>query len=178
MGDRLSDSACANVHVCNGRSSESGRRARCSLDHRRKRAGAPDPCHGAGLDIERAPVAARFDDSHEADTSFQSCLETPSVPRRRPPRSQRQASTYAAIRPPTVPAGTSRLRVSLNARLDQDTLERFASTLETVLQRIDRAGACGVEGIGAHGAPARERRGASGSPQATEPGCGAEPHLR
>ena len=30
---------------------------------------------------------------------------------------------------------------------------------------------------GAHGAPARERRGASGPPQATEPGCGAEPHV-
>jgi 8-amino-7-oxononanoate synthase len=43
------------------------------------------------------------------------------------------------IRPPTVPAGTSRLRVSINARLDRDTLDRFAATLETVLQRIDRA---------------------------------------
>jgi hypothetical protein len=30
---------------------------------------------------------------------------------------------------------------------------------------------------GAHGAPARARRGARGAPQATEPGCGAEPHL-
>jgi hypothetical protein len=32
-------------------------------------------------------------------------------------------------------------------------------------------------GLGAHGAPARERSGAQGSPQATEPGCGAEPHV-
>jgi hypothetical protein len=31
---------------------------------------------------------------------------------------------------------------------------------------------------GAHGAPARERSGAQGSPRATEPGCGAEPHVR
>ena len=31
---------------------------------------------------------------------------------------------------------------------------------------------------GAQRAPARERRGAQGSPQATEPGFGAEPHLR
>ncbi|MGH9145825.1 MAG: aminotransferase class I/II-fold pyridoxal phosphate-dependent enzyme [Vicinamibacterales bacterium] len=45
-----------------------------------------------------------------------------------------------AIRPPTVPAGTSRLRVSINARLDCDTLDRFAATLERVLQRIDRSG--------------------------------------
>jgi len=44
------------------------------------------------------------------------------------------------IRPPTVPPGTSRLRVSLNARLDRDTLDRFAATLERVLHRIDGAG--------------------------------------
>jgi hypothetical protein len=30
---------------------------------------------------------------------------------------------------------------------------------------------------GAHSAPARERRGAEGPPQATEPECGAEPHV-
>ena len=32
--------------------------------------------------------------------------------------------------------------------------------------------------LGAYGAPARERRGAEGSPQATEPGYGAEPHMK
>jgi hypothetical protein len=31
---------------------------------------------------------------------------------------------------------------------------------------------------GAHSAPARERSGPQGSPRATEPGCGAEPHVR
>ena len=33
----------------------------------------------------------------------------------------------------------------------------------------------GMQVLGAHSAPARERRGASGPPQATEPGSGAEP---
>jgi hypothetical protein len=36
--------------------------------------------------------------------------------------------------------GTSRLRVSINSRLDETTLERFASTLEVVLEQVDRAG--------------------------------------
>src|SRR5438128_6954332 len=35
----------------------------------------------------------------------------------------------------------------------------------------------GITGLGAHGAPARERSGAQGSPRATEPGSGAEPRL-
>src|SRR5947199_2454199 len=34
-----------------------------------------------------------------------------------------------------------------------------------------------ITGLGAHGAPARERSGAQGSPRATEPGPGAEPRL-
>jgi 8-amino-7-oxononanoate synthase len=45
-----------------------------------------------------------------------------------------------AIRPPTVLEGTSRLRVSINSRLDETTLERFAGTLEVVLEQVDRAG--------------------------------------
>src|SRR5438046_2920910 len=35
----------------------------------------------------------------------------------------------------------------------------------------------GVTGCARTRAPARERRGALGPPQATEPGCGAEPHV-
>ena len=34
-----------------------------------------------------------------------------------------------------------------------------------------------ITGLGAHGAPARKRSGAQGSPRATEPGFGAEPRL-
>jgi 8-amino-7-oxononanoate synthase len=42
---------------------------------------------------------------------------------------QREGFDVRAIRPPAVPAGTARLRVSVNALLDESTLHRFASTL-------------------------------------------------
>lgn len=38
-----------------------------------------------------------------------------------------------AVRPPTVPAGTARLRVSVHADLDEDVLDRFVATLAEVL---------------------------------------------
>jgi 8-amino-7-oxononanoate synthase len=41
-----------------------------------------------------------------------------------------------AIRPPSVPPGTARLRVSVNASLDQATLERFAATLAKAVASI------------------------------------------
>ena len=41
-----------------------------------------------------------------------------------------------AIRPPTVPAGTARLRVSVNVRLTEIDLDRFASRLAAVLKGL------------------------------------------
>lgn len=45
---------------------------------------------------------------------------------------QREGFDVRAIRPPAVSPGTSRLRISLNALLDQHTIQRFASTLMKV----------------------------------------------
>jgi 8-amino-7-oxononanoate synthase len=42
---------------------------------------------------------------------------------------QREGFDVRAIRPPAVPPGTARLRISVNALLDEATLQRFASTL-------------------------------------------------
>ena len=38
-----------------------------------------------------------------------------------------------AIRPPTVPEGTARLRVSVNCELSEETLDRFAEVLDRAL---------------------------------------------
>lgn len=45
---------------------------------------------------------------------------------------QREGFDVRAIRPPAVPAGTARLRVSLNVNLDETVLRRFASTLDRI----------------------------------------------
>lgn len=46
-----------------------------------------------------------------------------------------------AIRPPSVPPGTARLRVSVNAAVDTETIDRFADRLSAVLKE---AGLCSV----------------------------------
>ena len=43
-----------------------------------------------------------------------------------------------AIRPPAVPAGSARLRVSINAGLSEDELDRFASALQHCLGEVER----------------------------------------
>lgn len=42
-----------------------------------------------------------------------------------------------AVRPPTVPEGTARLRVSLNAGLTADDISRFAHQLQSILKELD-----------------------------------------
>lgn len=42
-----------------------------------------------------------------------------------------------AVRPPTVPEGTARLRVSLNAGLTADDVSRFAHQLQSILKELD-----------------------------------------
>jgi 8-amino-7-oxononanoate synthase len=45
---------------------------------------------------------------------------------------QREGFDVRAIRPPAVPEGTARLRVSVNVGLDDSTLREFAATLTRI----------------------------------------------
>jgi 8-amino-7-oxononanoate synthase len=49
---------------------------------------------------------------------------------------QAQGFDVRAIRPPSVPPGTARLRISINAGLDDDTIDRFAATLARVFRQV------------------------------------------
>ena len=43
-----------------------------------------------------------------------------------------------AIRPPSVPHGSARLRIAVNVGLDEATIERFADALATAMKEASR----------------------------------------
>jgi hypothetical protein len=70
----------------------------------------------------------------------------------------------------STPARPSPFSDETHLRLEAGPLP-LCGTLAAILFSLPHNG-------GAHSAPARERCGATGPPRATEPGCGAEPHVR
>src|SRR5262249_18574849 len=49
---------------------------------------------------------------------------------------QREGFDVRALRPPTVPDGTARLRITVNAKHDEPTIRRFARSLEKICSAV------------------------------------------
>jgi len=49
---------------------------------------------------------------------------------------QAEGFDVRAVRPPSVPEGTARLRISINSGLDDDTIDRFAAALVDIFKKV------------------------------------------
>jgi len=79
----------------------------------------------AGIDVpagDSAIVPIVIGDSHRAAAVAE--------------RLQARGFDIRAIRPPTVPAGSARLRLSVNARLEDATIVEFVAAVSAVLEEV------------------------------------------
>ena len=105
------------------------RRARREPGRHRQRAGAArtsgcsaSRCLRDALTTNGIAVSGRRRRRSSRSSSATTSARWPS-----PTRCRREGFDVRAIRPPSVPAGTARLRISVNAKLDDDVIDRFAS---------------------------------------------------
>ena len=121
--EREADAELGKLFDALGERSRRHERAR-GIPVERPRAGrrAGDVAHGDDGDFR----AEKFQKLDERGIVEQGAAE-------RPARLRERGFRVGAIRPPTVPTGTSRLRLSLNRTLTDAQLERFADALREAL---------------------------------------------
>ena len=140
LGDRLPRPAGAAVRVFDGAAAGAGRRAR----RQPRRSWPRNPSGGSGCwsarrtcaRVSRRPASTRCRPvgRRSSRSSIGDNDRAVAVAR----ALQAEGFDVRAIRPPSVPPGTARLRVSVNAGLSEETLDRFVAALAAALREAGR----------------------------------------